>query len=215
MSTSGHPSRAARDALDIEALQRIISGEESGIAELYDRYASIALGLAVRIVGLRSEAEDIVHDAFLAVVERAEQYRPERGAVSAWILATTRNLAIDRVRGRSRQAQILDEEVRHEPIDAPLNPELDSGLAEETRAVREALKRLSAPQRRTLEEAFFQGLSYPEIATLHGLPLGTVKSRATRALAALREVLDSVLNAPAERPKRARTRSSTRRAAAG
>lgn len=183
-------SRSERDTLDIHAMRRICEGDDGAVAELYDRYAAMALGLAVKIVRDAQEAEDVVHDAFVAIVERADQYRAERGTVAAWLVTTVRNLALDRTRRRTRRAQITDEELRHEPAEPVQDPESLSWLAREREAVRRALEKLSPAQRQTLEIAFFEGLSYPEIAEREKIPLGTVKSRAARALAALRAALE-------------------------
>jgi len=190
MSAGDLQSRAERDALDARAMHRICDGDETALAELYDRYSSMALGLALKIVRDQLEAEDVVHDAFIAVVERADQFKPERGTVVAWLVTTVRNLALDRARRRIRRAQIMDEDLRHEPAEPIADPEQQSFHERERQLVRAALARLSASQRATLEIAFFEGLSYPEIAEREKIPLGTVKSRAARALAALRAVLD-------------------------
>ncbi len=148
----------------------------------------------------QNEAEDVVHDAFIAIVERADQFRPERGSVVAWLVTTVRNLALDRARRRTRRAQILEEEMRHEPADPVPDPESIAWLQREHVAVRSALACLSEAQRRTLETAFFEGLSYPEIAEREGVPLGTIKSRAARALAALREALEGALETSSGSP---------------
>jgi RNA polymerase sigma-70 factor (ECF subfamily) len=182
-------SRAGRDALDAAAMQRILAGDDSGLAELYDRHAPFALGLAIKILRDQNDAEDVVHDAFVAVVERADQFRPERGSVIAWLVTTVRNLALDRARRRIRRAQITEDELRHEPPPPLLDPEATHELEHRRTVVLEALTHIPAAQRRTLEIAFFEGLSYPEIAEREGVPLGTVKSRAARALAALRATL--------------------------
>jgi RNA polymerase sigma-70 factor (ECF subfamily) len=186
-------SRAERDAQDARAIRRICdgNGDDTAVAELYDHYAPAALGLALRIVRDHREAEDVVHDAFIAVVERAEQYRPERGSVAAWLITTVRNLALDRMRRRVRRAQIAEEELRNEPVEPPPDPSVLLETRGEYAAVNAALARLPTTQRRTLEIAFFEGLSYPEIAARDGVPLGTVKSRAARALAALRAALEN------------------------
>lgn len=189
----GEQSRAERDALDAGAMQRICDGDDAAVAELYDRYSPVALGLAVKIIRDPIEAEDVVHDAFVAIVERADQYRPERGSVVAWLVTTVRNLSLDRSRRRVRRAQITDEELQHEPREPVESPELAAWLERDREAVRGALAKLSGAQRETLEVAFFEGLSYPEVAERDGVPLGTVKSRAARALSALREALDGAV----------------------
>jgi len=186
-------SRAARDALDLSAMQRILAGDDSGLEELYDRHAPLVFGVALKIVRDQSEAEDVVHDAFVTIVERADQFRPDRGSVVAWLVTTVRNLALDRARRRARRAQITDEELRHEPIEPVPDPEALSWLEKRRAAIVVALDRVPEAQRRTLEIAFFEGLSYPEIAEREGVPLGTVKSRAARAIAALRTALEGEL----------------------
>jgi RNA polymerase sigma-70 factor (ECF subfamily) len=188
-------SRADRDALDAAAMARILAGDDSALSELYDRHAAFVLGVALKILRDQTEAEDVVHDAFVAVVERADQFRPERGTLIAWLVTTVRNLALDRARRRIRRSQITDEELRHEPVEPVPSPEALSWLEQRRAAVLAALDRISDAQRRTLEVAFFEGLSYPEIAERDGVPLGTVKSRAARALAALRAALDGDLQA--------------------
>jgi RNA polymerase sigma-70 factor, ECF subfamily len=187
---SQNDDRAGREALDLAAIRRIQAGDEGAVADLYDRYASTALALALRIVRDRTEAEDVVHDAFVAVVERADQFHPERGSVVAWLVTTVRNAALDRSRRRARRAQIADEELRHEPPEQVPDPERETLLARDREAVRRALAHLSETHRATLETAFFDGLTYPEIAARDSVPVGTVKSRAARALSALRAALD-------------------------
>lgn len=181
--------RATRDDQDARAMRRICDGDDAGLAELYDRYAPMAMGLALRITRDELEAQDVVHDAFVAVVERADQYRVERGSVVAWLVATVRNLSLDRMRRRTRRAQITEEELRHEPAEVVADPEHRTVVEEQRLAVRRALEKLPRSQRETLEVAFFEGLSYPEIAERQNIPLGTVKSRAARALTALRGAL--------------------------
>jgi RNA polymerase sigma-70 factor (ECF subfamily) len=168
-------------------LARIAGGEVAAVGDLYDRYAGILLGLAVRILHDRTEAEDVVHDAFVHVADRASLYAPERGAVRPWLVTLVRNLCIDRVRrraSRTRGAQVLAE-----PAARPASPESLTSDAAERRKIRLALASLPEAARATLEIAFFEGLTYPEIAARESVPVGTIKSRAARGLALLREAL--------------------------
>jgi RNA polymerase sigma-70 factor (ECF subfamily) len=188
----GDESKGERDKRDAEAVSRLRAGDTTAVAELYDRYGSTAFGLALKIVRDGGEAEDIVHDAFVAVVERIDQYHPERGTVAAWLVTTVRNLALDRTRRRTRRAQIVESDLKHAPVETLPDPELALWACRERERVRAALDGLPAAQRQTLEIAFFEGLSYPEIAARQNVPLGTIKSRAARALHALREALDDL-----------------------
>jgi RNA polymerase sigma-70 factor (ECF subfamily) len=179
---------------DAELLQSIGDGDPAAVAALYDRHAPTMLGIALRIVRDPAEAEDVVHDAFVVVGDRARQYVAERGTVVAWLVTLVRNLAIDRTRRRERRGAIARDLLAHDPSalpPAPLgDPEADAVGSAERDRVRRALAALPDAQRATLEIAFFDGLSYAEIAARDGVPLGTIKSRAARALSALREALE-------------------------
>jgi RNA polymerase sigma-70 factor (ECF subfamily) len=174
---------------DVAILRCLAEGDGHAIALLYDRYASILLPLAIRIVRDHAEAEDIVHDAFVVVGDRASQYAPERGTVVAWLVTLVRNLSIDRARRRDRRGTLIRRALVEQPIENAPNPEeLAAGAALRSK-VRRALESLPEVQRATLEIAFFEGLSYPEISAREGVPLGTIKSRVARALMSLREAL--------------------------
>ncbi|MBX3197664.1 MAG: sigma-70 family RNA polymerase sigma factor [Labilithrix sp.] len=174
---------------DADLLRRIAEGDVRAVGELYDRYGPTLFPIALRILRERSEAEDILHDAFVAVNERAHQYASERGSVIAWLVTLVRNLSIDRMRRRERRGALAREVLPHEPPASVRDPEQLTSEAGERAKIRRALANLPDAQRQTLEVAFFEGLSYPEIAARENVPLGTIKSRAARALAALREAL--------------------------
>jgi RNA polymerase sigma-70 factor (ECF subfamily) len=174
---------------DQELIGRIGAGDTQAIGLLYDRYSAMLLPLTIRIVRDRAEAEDVLHDAFLAVSERAGQYSPDRGSVAAWLVTLARNLAIDRTRRRDRRGTLARDVIAHEPVAPPESPESQTADAYERSKIRRALASLPEAQRSTLEVAFFEGLTYPEIAARENVPLGTIKSRAARALATLRDAL--------------------------
>lgn len=190
---------------DGELLTQIAAGDVHAVGELYDRYASTLFPIALRIVRDRTEAEDLLHDAFVAVNDRAAQYAPDRGSVIAWLVTLVRNLSIDRTRRRDRRGSLARDVIAHEPPASARDPERLTSEASERDKIRRALSTLPEAQRQTLEVAFFEGLSYPEIAARENVPLGTIKSRAARALAALREalvkegvVLEAVITAKAK-----------------
>jgi RNA polymerase sigma-70 factor, ECF subfamily len=174
---------------DTDLLVLIAEGKVRAIGELYDRHSPTLFPIALRILRDRAEAEDVLHDAFVAVSERAGQYTPDRGSVIAWLVTLVRNLSIDRTRRRQRRGTLAREVLPHEPPPSVRDPERLTSEAGEREKIRRALSKLPEAQRQTLEVAFFEGLSYPEIAARENVPLGTIKSRAARALAALREAL--------------------------
>ncbi len=174
---------------DGELLRQIGAGDARAVGELYDRYASVLMPLALRILRDRAEAEDVIHDAFVAVSDRAGQYSSERGSVVAWLVTLVRNLSIDRTRRRDRRGALARDVFAHEPRAAVDSPETLTAAAHERAKIQRALAALPEAQRVTLEVAFFEGLSYPEIAARENVPLGTIKSRAARAIASLRDAL--------------------------
>ena len=175
---------------DVDLLERVRKGDVAALGQLYDRYVQILFPMAVRILRDRSEAEDAIHDAFLVVRDRAAQYVPERGPVGAWVVTLVRNLCIDRTRRRERRAELARQDAQTKPQTAE-DPEQLTRTAKAREKVRRALERLPEAQRDTLLIAYFEGLSYPEIAEREKVPLGTVKSRAARAVQALREALEA------------------------
>ncbi|MGH2381733.1 MAG: RNA polymerase sigma factor, partial [Candidatus Limnocylindria bacterium] len=70
---------------DARLAQRIRAGDHEALGELYDRYASRALGIALRVTGDREEAEDVVHDAFVVVWRKISRFDAERGSLRAWL----------------------------------------------------------------------------------------------------------------------------------
>jgi RNA polymerase sigma-70 factor (ECF subfamily) len=188
--SSGDDSRAAAGAADVELVRRVASGDVTAVGLLYDRYASTLLPVALRILRERAEAEDVLHDAFVAVSDRAGQYVADRGSVVAWLVTLVRNLSIDRTRRRDRRGTLARDVIAHEPAPSTRSPETQTADAAQREQVRRALASLPDVQRETLEIAFFEGLSYPEIAERENVPLGTIKSRAARAIASLREALE-------------------------
>jgi RNA polymerase sigma-70 factor, ECF subfamily len=184
-------SNPAPSSTDVELLALLAAGDLGAAAALYDRYAPMLLALSQRIVRERAEAEDVLHDAFVTIHDRASQYSADRGSVIAWLVTLVRNLSIDRARRRDRRGGILKRVAGEGAMPQQRGAEALLSDATVHARVRAALGRLPDVQRQTLEIAFFEGLSYPEISEREGVPLGTIKSRAARALASLREALDA------------------------
>lgn len=166
---------------DGELVRRVAEGDRDALAELYDRHAGQLIGVGVRILRSRREAEDVTHDVFLEVWRRAASYDPKRASVRGWLLLVMRSRALDRKKSAGFSWGVpLDVEP-----EGPAGSELDLDRA---RAVR-ALDRLTAEQREVIRLGYFEGLSSSEMASELGVPIGTIKSRVRAALATLREAL--------------------------
>ena len=177
-----------RDA-DARLAARIRAGETDALGELYDRYASTALGTALRVVGDREEAEDVVHDAFVAVWRKIDRFDPARGSLRGWLMTVVRNRAIDRVRSRRPRID-LDEADERSLLRTGPNPTLEAALQRASASqVRAAIAILPDEQRQALELAYFEGYTYREVAELTGVAAGTATGRLRLALGKLRAAL--------------------------
>ena len=175
---------------DRELLAQVARSDGAALRQLYDRYGGRVMAVAQRILTSRSEAEEIVQEAFVDVWYRAAQFDPTRGSAESWILAIARNRAIDRLRSRASQARVRAEAAREVDDRPAAATPLESAAEKETRRrVKRALAELPAEQRRVVELAFWRGLSQSEIAAETGDPLGTIKGRARAALEKLARLL--------------------------
>ena len=180
------PEGAPREA---ELLRRVARGESDAFAPLYDLLAARAYGLALRIAGDASAAQDAVQEAFLRVWLHARTFDAARGSAAAWVLGIVRNAVLDQLRSGSAHERAL-----RRAADAVLaeraqrRAETGIEFAESRSALRDALAQLPEPQRRMLEIAYFQDLSHAQIAKREGVPLGTVKTRIRDGLIRLRRI---------------------------
>ena len=181
---------------DARLAARIRDGDTEALGELYDRYASMALGTAMRVIGGREEAEDVVHDAFVAVWRKIDRFDAGRGSLRAWLMTVVRNRAIDRIRAR-RPGMDLDDADERSLLRSGPNPTWEAALRQASATeVRAAMDDLPDEQRRAVELAYFEGYTYREVAELTGVPPGTATGRLRLALGKLRDALAGTSGAP-------------------
>ena len=186
---------------DSDLVRAIADGSTDALGSLYDRHGSAVMGLCLRILGVRADAEEVLSDVFLQVWEQAERYEPSRGNVAAWLLTLARSRAIDRLRAVGRRERVVaatddpagaaDRSASGNPRGGEEGPFREAALGEQRARVEAALGALDPAQRRAVELSFFEDLSHSEIAQRLGEPLGTVKSRIRQGLIRLREGLRS------------------------
>jgi RNA polymerase sigma-70 factor (ECF subfamily) len=177
--------------LSDEALVALVArGDDTAVAELYDRVGRIAYGLAYRVLRDAKLAEDAVQEGFLAVWRTAATFSAERAKASTWILTLVHRRAVDLVRREQRRrTESLDAAGAYESASDP-SAEDAAWLHFDRVRVQEALKNLPDTQREAIELAYYGGFSQSELAERLGLPLGTIKSRMFAGLARMRELLD-------------------------
>ena len=177
---------------DVELHDRLVRGDPLAFEALYRRYASAAYGLALRVTGQPVLAQDVVHDAFMALWRAPEAYDPARGPFRSFFLSLVHHRAVDTVRREERLRRRTERALN---LTDPTGEDVAEGVVEEAwlatrrKEVREALSTLPPDQRRVLEMAYFQGYTQAAIAVELGIPLGTVKTRTLAALRKLRRAL--------------------------
>jgi RNA polymerase sigma-70 factor (ECF subfamily) len=175
---------------------RVAQGDRRAFETLYNRYASIILGVALRITDERSTAEDVLQETFWRAWQNASSYQPERGSFTSWLFRIAHNLAIDAYRRRSVRPQAIFAEVADADPILDRIPDPDINVPEQAQSnvmagqAREAIKSLPREQRQVIEMAYFYGMTRQEIAEAMGEPLGTIHTRARLGLQKLREALE-------------------------
>lgn len=168
---------------DDELAERLRAGDEKALRTAYDRHGAAVFYLAQRLLGNRADAEDVTQVTFVAAWTGRDSFDPGRGTMLSWLLGIARRKIVDRLRSAARDDR-LTESVRARP--GPLDERETPERIVDRLVVADELGRLPDEQRRTLELAFFDDLTHPQIAAVTGLPLGTVKSHIRRGMASLR-----------------------------
>ena len=175
-------AEAEAETEDEVLVAAMAAGDRAALATLYERHGALLLGLALRIVREKREAEDLLHDVFLEAWRTAKDFDPKRGRVRTWLAIRMRSRALD----LQKSAR-----VSRNTGDAGLELVVDQaeGSSPDHGRIRSALAELGQDQRRVLELAYFEGLTCAEIAKRVEIPIGTVKSRIAAGLDRLRSGL--------------------------
>lgn len=160
---------------DVQRIQR-------DVAQLHERWAGPLYTFALRLVGDRESAEEVVQDTLVKVWRSADRFDPGLGSVETWVFTIARNCATDRLRRRSARPRVIAG--LEEASAVPGSTEVDRVL--ESWVLGEALESLSPEHREAIVEVHYRGRTMRETAELLGLPVGTVKSRVYYGLRNLR-----------------------------
>jgi RNA polymerase sigma-70 factor, ECF subfamily len=167
---------------DAALVARLRAGDQSAMADLYDRYSGVVYGVALRVLANATAAEDIVQEIFLQLWRNPQAFDVNRGRLAPWLAVIARNRAIDHLRKRPPE-----DDIDELPIAAGIDMEGEAAQKLAVDKVRGVLAQLPQDQRKALEMAFFEGMTHTEIAGKTGEPLGTVKTRIRSGLLALRK----------------------------
>ncbi len=175
-----------------DALVKTGAGDKSAFEFVYRKTSAKLFGVCLRIFPERTEAEEALQDAYINIWNRAGRFEPGRASPISWLVAVTRNRAIDRLRsgGKMRCAPI--EEANYIADTAPLADAMLQSKDDDN-ALQACIGTLENKDAVFIRAAFLNGMTYTELADQEALPLGTVKSRIRRALLKLRNCLGGEL----------------------
>ena len=184
------PGSAAETAPTREDLVALVAiGDHRAFEQLYDQVAGQVLGLVRRVLRDPAQSEEVAQEVFLEVWRTAPHHDPGRGTAMAWILTLAHRRAVDRVRAAqaaSDREAVVGQRDLERPYDV-VGETVETRLEHES--VRAALSILTDLQRQAIDLAYYGGYTYPEVATLLGVPLGTVKTRIRDGLIRLRDAM--------------------------
>lgn len=183
------PERDGHDPLP-GLLAATAGGDRAAFSRLYALTSPKLMGIGVRLMRSRDEAEDLLQETYIKVWHKAHLYDPARGAPLVWLITILRRGALDRLRRTGRADREL-------PLDAPgmetraeLTVEDDPHEHARGRRVQRCLQELDASKRRAILLSFYYGLTHEELAERLDVPIGTVKSWIRRGLKNVKECLE-------------------------
>jgi RNA polymerase sigma-70 factor (ECF subfamily) len=171
---------------DAGLLAQVRRGDEHAMGMVFDRYSKVVYSVALRVLRDPASAEDILHEVFLALWRSPDDFSAPQGNLGGWLALVTRNRSIDALR-RKRPVPPVEDLILAAPYDVGDEAERKT-LMERARSV---IYRLPAEQRKTLEMAFFDGLTHAEIAEMTGDGPEMVKARIRSALMTLRRAFEA------------------------
>ena len=185
-SAMDRPINAPVAEEDFTLLERIRRGDEAAMTAIYDRYNRIVYSVSLRVLRDVPAAEDVLQEVFMQVWRSPGSFLETKGSLGGWLAVVARNRSIDILRRRRSTDQV--EEVA---LASPFNLAEEAERNNMMERARAAIVHLPVEQRKTLEMAFFDGLTHTEIAEMTGDPLGTVKTRIRSALLTLRKAFSA------------------------
>jgi RNA polymerase sigma-70 factor, ECF subfamily len=188
---TGNIPLAANSTTAVHLIQRVATQDREAFSQLYELFSTFVFTLAMRMLKIRSEAEDLLQEVFVQVWRQAQGYSAEQGSPEAWIINIARSLAIDKMRSIRRMGRSFV--LTDDPARAQLGENIESWRAdsEGRMTMNSALANLPETQRKVLELAYLDGMTQTEIAERLAEPLGTIKARMRAGIQRLREIVSS------------------------
>lgn len=185
--------RSSQTPQDIPGLDALLvdvaAGSRNAFESLYRATAPRLLGVCLRVLSDRDEAEDVLQEVFTTIWHKAHQFDPARASPIAWLAMIARNKAIDRLRAAPARGTLAPIEYADDIPDAGATPLQTAVSADERARLEACMQQLDARRQSLIRAAFFEGSTYEELSQRIASPLGSVKSWIRRGLLQLRECL--------------------------
>lgn len=171
----------------VALLQAVAVGDRNAFEQLYRQTSPRLFAVALRLLRRQSWAEEVLHESFINIWNRAASYDPAFSSPLTWLTHIVRNRVIDWLRGVGGRAAEAEEEWLDSPGETTEEPASQLLRGEEAGKLAECLNHLTAEQRQSIVLAYYQGMSHGEVSAHLQQPLGTIKSWIRRALDHLKD----------------------------
>lgn len=169
-------------------LARTALGNRAAFEDLYNATSAKLFGVCLRILNNRSEAEDVLQEAYIKIWRSADRFSAGKASPVSWLVAIARNTAIDRYRRRKPESsELVEAEIIAD--EAP-SPEANTMLSDDVRRLEGCMAELDERHADAVRNVYLGGWTYDEAARQLGVPLNTVKTWIRRSLISLRECLN-------------------------
>ncbi|MFD7964643.1 ECF RNA polymerase sigma factor SigK [Streptomyces zaomyceticus] len=184
----GRPAGTDRNDIT-DVMQRVAHGDKQAFSTLYDALAPLVFGIVLKVVRDRAQSEEVAQEVMIELWRQAARYRPEAGSVTAWAATVAHRRAVDRVRSAQAAADREHAQAAREHTTAfdEVAEQVETRL--ESEQVRRCLRGLTDLQRQAVTLAYYQGLTYREVAASLRTPLPTIKTRMRDGLIRLRDCM--------------------------
>jgi RNA polymerase sigma-70 factor (ECF subfamily) len=169
----------------------VARGDTAAFDVVYEQIVPSVFGIVLRVMRDPAQSEEVSQDVMLEIWRDAAKFDPERGSAMAWVTTLAHRRAVDRVRSVQKQS---DRELRVATADIPYDEVAEAAESTfERERVRRCLDSLTDLQRESVNLAYYRGYTYGQVASLLGVPTGTIKTRMRDALVRLRDCLGAAL----------------------
>lgn len=169
-----------------QILSLLLSRDEKGFNYLYKNYSGALYGVIIRIVRYEEEANEVLQDVFVKIWNSIKSFDANKGSLYTWMLNIARNSSIDRLKSKSFQNHLKNQEL---PDFVHDHAHLSTEQKHEFNEIQKGVNTLREDYKILINKAYFGGFTQEEISEELGIPLGTVKTRTRAALLELKNIL--------------------------